>query len=111
MQGRCDEPFREKRQRLIDVPDLVALELGRAPRGADAASQIANLRTCVDEDIIAEIERAAVQRRHLGAAKEGARALVDAHADSSASRRLDDDVGFLANRLDGFPEKIARLAG
>ena len=107
---RRDEPFGQQRQRLVDVPELVALELGHAPRCANAMREIADLRPRVDEDVIAEVERAAVERRHLGTTCEGAGPLVDAHADCAAGRCLDDDVGLLANRFDGLSEQIARLA-
>ena len=64
-------PSDKQRQRLVDVTELVALELGGAPRSPDATCEIADLRPRVDEDVIAEIERATVERCHLGATCEG----------------------------------------
>src|SRR6185503_13542157 len=95
----------------VDVADLVALELGDAAGLADAGGEVADEGAGVDEDVVAEVEGAAVEGGHLGAAGEGLGALVDAHADSAAGGGLDDDVGLGANGLDGRSEELTRLAG
>jgi hypothetical protein len=72
VQGGCDHPFGGEGEGFLDVADLVAFELGDGARGSNRGRELADVGPAVDEDVVPEVDRAAVQRRHLRAAREGA---------------------------------------
>ena len=108
--GVADRALCRERERLLDVADLVALELRRSRRRADALA--ARSRICGRELTKTSSPKLIVPQLSVaisGLHAERLRALVDRHADGAAGRGLDDAVALLADGLDGLREALARL--
>src|SRR5690349_13462823 len=68
MERFVDQAFGEQLTRFVDVAHLVALELRHRARLPEAPCHIADEWARVVEDVVAEVDGAAVQGRHLGPA-------------------------------------------
>src|SRR5262249_55720242 len=106
VERRREEALGLEGEGLVDVADLVALQLDGAPGGADAGGEVADEGAAVDEDIVAEVEGAAVECGQLRLAGERLGPLVDAHAHGAAGGDLDDHVGLLPDPPDGLGEEL-----
>ena len=118
---------RQRKQALIEqlahdvqVAEVVELDLRLQAGLGDARRNLLGVQPLVDEDVVAEVDRADVQGRHLRGVKPGqgerAAALINGHPDCPAGRGLDDGcvLGALrtavADGADGSAEPLGVLA-
>ena len=66
MDGRRDEPLGDQGARRVQVPEVVDLELGHDLAVTDPGRDLLDVGPPVLEDVVAEVHRRDVQRRHLG---------------------------------------------
>ena len=120
VEGEVDELLLGQVLEVVEVADVVDLVLGLRARLAEQLRQPLDVAEGVAEDVVArrlevvelplghlgalprledpEVERAAVEGRHLGPALgHDARPLLDRHAHTAAARGLDDRVAALAD--------------
>ena len=108
---QLDHALLRQPQAGLEVADVVALQLVGDAFGAHPPGKLADQRERVQEDVVAEVERAGVERGHVGLrrALERLGALVGAHADCAAGAGLHQHVAAAADGVDGFLEERAIL--
>ena len=82
-----------------DVPLVEDLQLGPHAELVHLLENAAHDRKAVLEDVVAEVDAAAGQRRHLGSKLQDARAFFRRHSNRAAGRKLNDQIALRTNRL------------
>ena len=90
------------------VPEVEQLELGDDLALLGLAVELDHERPRVEEDVVAEVRRAAGQRAGVRLGVEHGEPLLQRVVHGAAGRQLDDEVGGLAHRLDGLAQQHRR---
>src|SRR5665213_603139 len=85
--------------RVREVAEIEDLELRGDAECGDLRGDPTHDRKAVLEDIVAEVDRAAGERRHLRPQRERRRALGGRHPDRPAGRELHDEIARAADRV------------
>ena len=84
-----------------DVAEVEELELRDDLAGLGAPVELDHERPRVEEDVVAEVDRAAGQRAGVRLGVEDGQPALERVVDAAAGGQLDDQAGRLAQRRDG----------